>query len=247
MAITIERITAEQARRLLSLEEGQFADLKAIEVEPAKLTKHMSAFANTDGGDVYIGIDESAGTPKVRTWRGFANPESANGHIQAFEKFFPLGADFQYEFLRCDAMPGIVLHAQINKTKSIRKASNGFAFLRRAHKASLLRVLKEYSGLALGPQLNLRGKVLYLQAQCRTAGVLAGGFRLISERLKLFQIFGLRELACNAIQHLQFLFAAIVIHRAPHQFMPFSSRRRRIRFLLPSTSRKSDVEPALGF
>lgn len=138
MAIRVEKISAEQAAKVLATEEGQFSDLKAIEISAAKLTKHMSAFANADGGDLYVGIDEDNQT-KERTWRGFANPEAANGHIQAFETFFPLGQDFQYEFLKCDSLPGLVLHAQINKTKAIKTATNGMAYVRRGAQSAEVR------------------------------------------------------------------------------------------------------------
>lgn len=130
MTIATADITREQSAKIMAFVEGQFYDLKAIEIAPAKLTKHMSAFANSDGGDLYIGIDEK-GQDKNREWRGFANPEAANGHIQAFEKFFPLGNDVLYEFLACDYWPGLVLHVQINKTEAIKTASNGMAYVRR--------------------------------------------------------------------------------------------------------------------
>src|SRR5262249_18008952 len=65
MPISIERISAPQADRVTQTEEGQFADVKAIEITPAKLTKTISAFANSDGGDLYIGIAE-VGADKKR-------------------------------------------------------------------------------------------------------------------------------------------------------------------------------------
>jgi ATP-dependent DNA helicase RecG len=101
MALSVERITDAQADLIVTLDEGQFSDVKALDIEPAKLTKALAALANSDGGDLYIGIDEER-TTKVRTWRGFSNQEAANGHLQAFEKFFPLGGGFNYKFLRCD-------------------------------------------------------------------------------------------------------------------------------------------------
>jgi len=126
MAIYTQRITLDQATKIIFMEEGQFSDVKAIEIAPAHLTKSISALANSDGGDLYIGI-----TDMPRKWKGFLNPESANGHIQICEKLFPLGTDFQYEFLRCDMHKGLVLHIQISKTQSIFRASNGIPYIRR--------------------------------------------------------------------------------------------------------------------
>ena len=130
MPIETSRISDAQAQKVVSTEEGQFADVKAIEISPANLTKTISAFANTDGGDLFVGIAE-LGSLKLRNWDGFAAPEDTNGHLQIFEKLFPLGTDFQYEFLRCDSLPGLVLHVQVNKTQAILSASNNLPYIRR--------------------------------------------------------------------------------------------------------------------
>ena len=103
MAILVEAITKEQAVKILALDEGHFMDLKATEIQPAKLTQTLSAFANADGGDLYVGIAEVKPSKK-RVWQGFADPEAANGHIQALESLFPLGHDFEYTYLRCPAI-----------------------------------------------------------------------------------------------------------------------------------------------
>jgi ATP-dependent DNA helicase RecG len=149
MAIYTQRITPEQAGKVIHLEEGQFSDVKAIEIGPAQLTKAISALANSDGGDLYIGI-----TNQPRKWKGFSNPESANGHIQIFERLFPLGTDFQYEFLKCDVHSGLVLHIQISKTQSIFKASNNIPYVRRgaqslpANEPEALKRLEQIKGIS---------------------------------------------------------------------------------------------------
>ena len=129
MSISVVRIGPEETRKLLAVSEGHFSDVKSCEVSPAKLSKSLSAFANSAGGDLYIGIDE-VGPSKQRQWRGFADIEGANGHIQAFEQLFPLGQDCLYEFLQCDE-PGLVLHVQVQKTKRIVRATNNIPYTRR--------------------------------------------------------------------------------------------------------------------
>ncbi|MGB8948308.1 MAG: ATP-binding protein, partial [Candidatus Sulfotelmatobacter sp.] len=62
----------------------------------------------------------------------FPDIEASNGHMQAFEKHFPLGKDFQYEFLRCVNRPGIILHVQVSRTQGIIKATDGKPYVRRA-------------------------------------------------------------------------------------------------------------------
>jgi ATP-dependent DNA helicase RecG len=133
MSIQVISVSADEAQILEGMGEGQFCDVKAIEISPAKLTRAMSAFANSDGGDLYIGIDELlvGGGVKKLQWRGFNDVEAANGHLQAFEKFFPLGTGFQYEFLKCDKRTGLVLHVQISRNQQVVKASDDTPYIRR--------------------------------------------------------------------------------------------------------------------
>lgn len=123
-------ITEEQKNNILTLQEGHFVDLKAIEIAPAKLTRTVSAFANAEGGELYVGIDENKQTGE-RAWRGFANVESANGFIQIFEALFPLGDSFSYIFLKCSGALGLVLKVEVRKTHDIKKASDKIPYIRR--------------------------------------------------------------------------------------------------------------------
>ncbi len=104
-------------------------DLKAKEVRPAKLTKLLSAFSNADGGELYVGISENTRT-KERLWEGFATQEDANSHIQTLEEFFPLG-EYSYIFLQSEGHRGYVLQVTSPKTATVKKASDGIAYLRR--------------------------------------------------------------------------------------------------------------------
>ncbi|MBP2179911.1 ATP-binding protein [Amycolatopsis magusensis] len=122
---------ADEVNQIIGLDEGHFADLKAIEVSPSKLSRSISAFANADGGELYIGVDESSDRAR-RTWRGFSRTEDANGHIQAFESIFPLGQYFSYEFLRRESgRGGYVLHVNIQKSRDIKRATDGHPYVRR--------------------------------------------------------------------------------------------------------------------
>jgi ATP-dependent DNA helicase RecG len=86
LAIEITTISDSQFADLLERGEGHLLDFKAKEVSPAKLTKALSAFANADGGELFIGVLNSGWPPK--RWSGFVNAEAANSHIQTFEQFF---------------------------------------------------------------------------------------------------------------------------------------------------------------
>lgn len=131
--LNVEAITFEQVERVTQIEEGQFSDVKAAAITPSKLAHTIAAFANSDGGDLYIGIGEDrvGGGAKIRTWDGFRDVEAANAHLQTFERLFPLGRDFQYSFLRCDGRQGLVLYAQIRRTRAVMRAGDGVPYVRR--------------------------------------------------------------------------------------------------------------------
>jgi ATP-dependent DNA helicase RecG len=128
VSVALTNISGEQVRKILNLQEGHFADLKAIEIKPAKLTQSLSAFANADGGELYIGVDEAPGS---RRWRGFADPEDANGFLQAFDQLFPLGQGVSWSFLATDRQSaGLVLQVAVQKSRDIKYASDGTPYIR---------------------------------------------------------------------------------------------------------------------
>lgn len=129
----VAAVDEKQADLVTRMEEGQFSDVKSIAITPSKLSHTVSAFANTDGGELYIGISEQilGGNVKEREWSGFSDVEAANAHMQVFERYFPLGKDFQYEFMRCPVRPGVVLHVSVNRTQGVITATDGKAYIRR--------------------------------------------------------------------------------------------------------------------
>ena len=130
-AIDIIEVSDVEVVIILDTVEGHFSDVKAKMISPASLTKTLSALANAEGGEVYIGIHEINKQEGIRIWDGFKNPEEANGFIQAFEELFPLGQEHQYTFLHSANYDGYVLKIDIKKSIDIKKASNGNIYLRR--------------------------------------------------------------------------------------------------------------------
>ena len=126
MPIATYQISEDQRNQILFREESHFCDLKSAEITPAKLSRTIAAFANADGGELLVGISEDRATG-TRTWAGFSNVEAANGHLQTFEQFFPLGNDFEYCFLQSEGSVGLVLQVQVRKTPDIKRASDGEA------------------------------------------------------------------------------------------------------------------------
>jgi ATP-dependent DNA helicase RecG len=129
----IKNIDAAEADRVIALEEGHYLDVKRIEIEPAKLSKSISAFANASGGEVFLGIAETDlfGGAKERTWAGFPDMEAANPHFQVLEGLGALGTHFTATFLACADRPGYVLHLTVPKSKGIITATDGHPYIRR--------------------------------------------------------------------------------------------------------------------
>lgn len=141
-------LSGKELASLLAMSEGHFLDFKSKKIKPASLTKTMSAFANAEGGELFVGIEDNM------KWDGFADQESANGHLQAFEEVFPLGTEFQYEFLANKTSAGLVLHVQVAKSREIKAATNSTVYARRgAQNLSIkdeakLTALKRSKGIA---------------------------------------------------------------------------------------------------
>jgi ATP-dependent DNA helicase RecG len=116
---------------ILSIEESHFFDLKGIAITPAKLTRTVSAFANAEGGEIYVGVDEDLSL-NLRSWKGFQRIEDANAFIQTLEAMAPLGDDISCTFIRSDFREGLVLKIDVKKTADIKSASDGQIYVRRS-------------------------------------------------------------------------------------------------------------------
>lgn len=114
--------------KVLNQVEGHFLDFKRKAVQPSKLSQTISAFANAEGGELYVGFAESDGEV---AWDGFTDAEDANSHLQVFEQLFPLGHGFLYSFLEHPDNNTLGLKIEISKSKEIKYASNGTPYLRR--------------------------------------------------------------------------------------------------------------------
>jgi ATP-dependent DNA helicase RecG len=121
-------IDADAVARILLLEEGHFQDLKAKEIAAAKVAVHATAFANSAGGEIYIGVDEVSGTE--RSWRGFNSVEEANGIAQTLHEVFQGNDLISLQFLRGAGVAGFVMHLVIEKSREIVTATDGDIYVR---------------------------------------------------------------------------------------------------------------------
>jgi ATP-dependent DNA helicase RecG len=132
-------IDAAEVARTLALAESHFLDLKRKEITPAKLSESISAFANTAGGELFVGIGE--GAVGARFWNGFPTMENANGLFAVLDGMAPLATHYQATFLSAPGHPGYVLYLIIPKTRDILYATNRHAYVRR--NAQNLRIVGE--------------------------------------------------------------------------------------------------------
>lgn len=121
-------IDQEEENSLLSLNEDHFNDVKSERIKPAKLQETFVAFANSDGGDLYIGIEDKSQTGERII--GFEEQEDANGVISTLlEDTEPAVENVLVEFLKVEGK-GLVLHFGIPKSPKVHYTASGDCYIR---------------------------------------------------------------------------------------------------------------------
>lgn len=133
--------------RLLDTPEAHLIDFKDKRIKPTKLCHSVSAFANADGGEIYIGISEDK-EKKEFSWDGFANEEEANSLIQTVEDMLFLNCHYDAEFLD-HGNDGIVLRLVINKANKVIYTAQKKVFIRRSAQNLELKTTEEIRRLEL--------------------------------------------------------------------------------------------------
>jgi ATP-dependent DNA helicase RecG len=113
---------------LLSLQEDHFFDVKAKDIKPSKLQETFVAFANADGGDLYLGIHD----PSVTEDRlcPFKNKEEANDIIvHLLERTTPSVENITVEFLEL-VTKDYLLHIFVPKSPKVHYTEAGDCFIR---------------------------------------------------------------------------------------------------------------------
>lgn len=127
----VREISKADALALSSQQEGHFYDRKAAQIKGAKLQKIVCAFANADGGDVYVGIaDDKDDTEPAKRWVGAASMEEYNQLIQSTLEIKP-SPPVILEFLKSSLSPNYILHIQVDKSQSVHQTSDGAVYERK--------------------------------------------------------------------------------------------------------------------
>lgn len=128
MTYRVAQIDCTKLESLKARQESHFFDFKSKRIQPGKLSQTLCAFANADGGEVYVGIEDPA---QGWIWDGFAKLEDANALIQTLNQIFPLGDGSNCEFISCSGCSGYVLRIEIQKSADIKSATNNTVYVRR--------------------------------------------------------------------------------------------------------------------
>ncbi len=118
----------KEENKLLKQEEDHFNDLKSKRIAPKKLQETFVAFANADGGDLWIGIEDI----QVKGERiiGFVNKEEANDIIHTLlEETTPAVENVELEFVDTNGK-GLLLHISIPKSPKVHYTNSGDCFIR---------------------------------------------------------------------------------------------------------------------
>ena len=131
MGISYEKknVTQKEIDDILIIQEDWLIDKKGKDIKPAKLSKTVSAFANTNGGDIYLGISHKD-DKTVYFWDGFDSEEQMNQHIDVVTNMFDSYEDYSMETYQSNVDGTFVLHIVVHKTQKIIYPSYGKAYIR---------------------------------------------------------------------------------------------------------------------
>jgi ATP-dependent DNA helicase RecG len=126
-----KNIIQADATALSTRPEDHFFDRKAAAIKGAKLQKVAVAFANADGGEVFVGIADDKDEPDaMKRWKGTSNIEDYNQHIQALMEVQP-ALPLDFTFLRVEGKGPFVLRIQVEKSQSVHKTADGSVYERK--------------------------------------------------------------------------------------------------------------------
>ena len=124
-------LSERETNFIIQLQENWVIDKKGKDIKPAKLSKTISAFANSNGGELYVGISHKE-DKTVYFWDGFCSEEDTNPIIALLDDILPSYEDYSVETLISNAYSpkSTVLRITIHKTQTIIYASDKKAYVR---------------------------------------------------------------------------------------------------------------------
>lgn len=130
MNFQTKTITEQEVTTIFNIEEDHFNDFKAKDISGQKISKTVSAFCNSSGGDIYIGIREENDT-KIKHWEGFNCIEDTNSLIQVIESLRGISGNYYIEFLLHPVLKTYLLHITVFKSQAIVFTTDQKVFIRK--------------------------------------------------------------------------------------------------------------------
>lgn len=126
--ITTRKPFENEENNLLDSQEDHFLDFKSSKILPSKLQESFISFANSDGGDLWVGIEDKKSTEERIC--GFTFKEDANNVIATLlEQTKPAAENVDTEFIDFGNR-GFVLHFSIPKSPKVHYCNNGDCYIR---------------------------------------------------------------------------------------------------------------------
>ena len=131
-------INGTEAIAILHKDESHFLDFVDKTEAGHNVQRKCCSFANSDGGELFIGIIDKKNAP-VREgtfgrWNGFSDDEEANSVIQnTFLNIKPNIGSITYEFIKIKDSEdfGKILKVNIEKSQQVHETANGKTYIRR--------------------------------------------------------------------------------------------------------------------
>ncbi len=122
-------ITMEEISQILLLEESWLMDKKGPEIKPSKFSRTVSAFANTNGGEIYLGISHEEDKSRYY-WDGFKDEEAFNEYATILTEVLPTYEAFTIDAYSHPVERTWIFHITVHKTNNIIYASDKKAYVR---------------------------------------------------------------------------------------------------------------------
>jgi ATP-dependent DNA helicase RecG len=124
----VRKPEGNEEARLLSLDEGHFVDLKSKRINPAKLQQSFVAFANSDGGELFVGVEDKSETGERIV--GFVMQEECNGVLPTLlEETEPSVENVDVELVDFGSK-GLILRLFIPKSPKVHYTASGDCYIR---------------------------------------------------------------------------------------------------------------------
>jgi ATP-dependent DNA helicase RecG len=126
----IREITNREVHKIASAMESHVFDFKSKLSNGETIQKAVVAFANADGGEILIGLEDKKTRTEIENrWNGFVNIEEANDIIHSIISLTPK-INCRYEFLFNKSYSGFLLRVFIEKANSVAITSKQIVYQR---------------------------------------------------------------------------------------------------------------------